>query len=61
MNEVNIVDKPTVIIRRFEYWTTPWIAEDNEEESLEFINNCNPTNTKVHLDCKDLICQRYAL
>ena len=28
----------------------PWIAEDNEEESLEFINNCNASILGAHLE-----------
>ena len=51
MNEVNIVDKPTVMnYNGLNIGLLPWIAEDNEEESLEFINNCNASILGAHLE-----------
>ena len=50
MNEVNIVDKPTVMNYDGLNIGLPWIAEDNEEESLEFINNCNASILVFHLE-----------
>ena len=51
MNEVNIVDKPTVMnYDGLNIGLLPWIAEDNEEESLEFINNCNASILGSHLE-----------
>ena len=51
MNEVNIVDKPTVMnYDGLNIGLLPWIAEDNEEESLEFINNCNASILGAHLE-----------
>ena len=51
MNEVNIIEKPTVVnYDGLKIGLLPWIADDNREESLEFIKNCNASILGAHLE-----------
>ena len=51
MNEVNIIEKPTVVnYDGLKVGLLPWIADDNREESLEFIKNCNASILGAHLE-----------
>ena len=51
MNEVNIIQKPMVMdYDGLKIGLVPWIADDNEEEALEFINNCNASIIGAHLE-----------
>ena len=51
MNEVNIVMKPTVMdFDGFKMGLIPWITAENNEESMDFINNCKADWIGAHLE-----------
>ena len=51
INEVAIIEKPTVLeYESLRLALLPWIAKDNEEESLNFIRNCKADILAGHLE-----------
>ncbi len=51
MNEVNIVMKPTVMdFDGFKMGLIPWITPENNDESMDFINNCKADWIGAHLE-----------
>ena len=51
MNEVNIVMKPTVMdFDGFKMGLIPWIADENKDESMDFIANCKADWIGAHLE-----------
>lgn len=53
MNEVNIIHKPTVMqYGSLSMGLVPWIAPDNEEESLKFLQHCEAPFIGGHFELK---------
>jgi len=51
INEVAIIEKPTVLeYESLRLALLPWITKDNEEESLKFIRNCKADILAGHLE-----------
>lgn len=51
MNEVNLILEPRVMnYDGLKVGLIPWINDDNEKESLEFINNCKADIIGAHLE-----------
>jgi len=51
MNEVRIIEKPTVEqYDSLKIALIPWINPDNEEETVQFINNCTADVVGAHLE-----------
>ena len=51
MNEVNLVMKPTVMnYDGLKVALIPWINQENEKETLEFLSSCKATHVGAHLE-----------
>ena len=59
MNEVNLIMEPTVMnYDGLKIGLVPWINNQNEKESLEFIANCNAEILGAHLELTGFDMQR---
>jgi DNA repair exonuclease SbcCD nuclease subunit len=51
MAEVRIIEKPTVVnYDGLDFALLPWINQENEKESLEFLAKCKATHVGAHLE-----------
>jgi DNA repair exonuclease SbcCD nuclease subunit len=51
MEEVRIIEKPTVVqYDGVDFALIPWINDENEEESIKFIKSCKATIVGAHLE-----------
>jgi DNA repair exonuclease SbcCD nuclease subunit len=51
MEEVRIIEKPTVVnYDGLDFALVPWINQDNEQHSLEFLSKCKATHVGAHLE-----------
>ena len=59
MNEVNLILKPTMMTYgTLNVGLIPWINDENEKESLEFINNCKADVVGAHLELQGFEMQK---
>ena len=59
MNEVNLILEPRVVdYDGMKMGLIPWINDENEKESLEFINNCKVDVIGAHLELAGFEMQR---
>jgi hypothetical protein len=51
MEEVRIIEKPTVVnYDGLDFALVPWINQDNEAHTLEFLSKCKATHVGAHLE-----------